>query len=313
MRITTLGAVALAMTVLATSASAQVLGTFSWQMQPYCNTVTLTLTTVPAGFALDGSDDQCGAATKGSATGIGVFNPNGTVGVNFTIVTSPGGKGVQVSAQVSPANGQGTWTDSVGNSGTFAFFGALSGLPLRPLPASGVAPATITATEIAAAAIGAAQINAAQVQARVSGACPPGQAMSGVNSNGTVACTSTQLTTVRGSYVINFDAQAGGDRQAESFSFGRTLPSAPTAHWLAEGAAPTADCPGTPAMPSAAPGHLCVYTAAVQNLNLGASCVTNAGTGYLCNLADPYGATLYVQSSAAGATFVRGSWAVTSP
>lgn len=113
-------------------ASAQVFGTFSWQMQPYCNQITLTLTSVTGNFTLDGSDDQCGAAKKGSATGIGVFNPDGTVGLNFTIVASPGGSPVHVSASVNPANGQGTWTDSVGNGGTFAFFGANAGLPPRP-------------------------------------------------------------------------------------------------------------------------------------------------------------------------------------
>lgn len=117
----------------AAPAAAQVFGTFTWQMQPYCNRVTLTLTTAPGGFTLAGSDDQCGAPTKGGATGVGVFNPDGTVGVNFTIVTSPAGQGVQVSALVSPASGQGTWSDSVGNSGTFAFFGATPGLPPRPL------------------------------------------------------------------------------------------------------------------------------------------------------------------------------------
>jgi hypothetical protein len=75
-------------------------------MQPYCNIVTLTLSQTPTGFALFGADDQCGAAVKGSAVGVAVFNPNGTVGVNFTIVTSPGGKGLQVAATVSPSTGQ---------------------------------------------------------------------------------------------------------------------------------------------------------------------------------------------------------------
>lgn len=121
----------------ATSASAQVFGTFSWQMQPYCNTVTLTLTSVTGNFTLDGSDDQCGAAKKASATGIGVFNPDGTVGLNFTILNSPSGKAVHVSANVSPANGQGTWTDDSGRSGTFAFFGNTAGLPTRPVATSG--------------------------------------------------------------------------------------------------------------------------------------------------------------------------------
>jgi hypothetical protein len=114
-------------------AAAQVFGTFPWQMQPYCNRVTLTLTSVTGNFTLDGSDDQCGAPTKASALGIGVFNPDGTVGLNFTIVASPSGRAVHVSAIVSPANGQGTWTDDAGNSGTFAFFGNTAGLPVRPV------------------------------------------------------------------------------------------------------------------------------------------------------------------------------------
>jgi hypothetical protein len=123
---------ALAIAAGASSAFAQVFGTFSWQMQPYCNRVTLTLTSVTGHFTLDGSDDQCGATKKASAAGIGVFNPDGTVSINFTIVASPGGRAVHVSASVSPVNGQGTWTDDVGNSGTFAFFGSTPGLPVRP-------------------------------------------------------------------------------------------------------------------------------------------------------------------------------------
>jgi hypothetical protein len=115
----------------ATGASAQVFGTFTWQMQPYCNRVTLTLTSVTGNFTLDGSDDQCGGTKKGSATGIGVFNPDGTVGLNFTIVPSTG-LAVHIAASVSPANGQGTWTDDLGNVGTFAFFANTPGLPPRP-------------------------------------------------------------------------------------------------------------------------------------------------------------------------------------
>jgi hypothetical protein len=130
----------------ASPASAQVFGTFTWQMQPYCNRVTLTLTTSPAGFTLAGSDDQCGAATKASASGVGVFNLDGTVGINFAIVTSPSGEAVHVSGVVSPANGQGTWADDTGNSGIFAFFGAVPGLPPRPAAMAPLAVADNPAT-----------------------------------------------------------------------------------------------------------------------------------------------------------------------
>jgi hypothetical protein len=128
------------------SAAAQVFGTFTWQMQPYCNRVTLTLTSVTGNFTLDGSDDLCGGAKKASASGIGVFNPDGTVGLNFTIVTAPSGRAVHVAASVSPANGQGTWSDDSGNSGTFAFFGNTAGLPTRPGPQVAFRVQDLTAT-----------------------------------------------------------------------------------------------------------------------------------------------------------------------
>jgi hypothetical protein len=113
-------------------ADAQVFGTFTWQMQPYCNRVTLTLSNSPGGFTLSGSDDQCGSVSKGSAAGVAVINGDGTVGLNFTIVTPPAGLAIHVSASVSPATGQGTWSDDVGNSGTFALGGNAGVLPVRP-------------------------------------------------------------------------------------------------------------------------------------------------------------------------------------
>ena len=118
------------------AADAQVFGTFTWQMQPYCNRVTLTLTTTAGGFALSGFDDGCGAATKSSAVGVAVMNGDGTVGLNFTIISPPSGDVLTVSATVSPATGQGTWSDDVGNSGTFALGSTVGGLPVRPSTAS---------------------------------------------------------------------------------------------------------------------------------------------------------------------------------
>ena len=139
--------------LIASSAGAQVLGTFSWQMHPYCNVVTLTLTTTPSGYTIDGADNQCGAANQASAVGLASFNASGNVTLNFSIVLAPSARAVHVSAVVSPAN-------SVGNSGTFQFFGNVPGLPARPFPASGLPAGIITATELASNAItGATVVN----------------------------------------------------------------------------------------------------------------------------------------------------------
>jgi hypothetical protein len=116
----------------ATPAAAQVFGTFTWQTQPYCNRLTLTLTTTPAGFAATGSDDLCGAPKAAGATGVVTFNPDGTVGLTVAIVPTTGTRAVTLTAVVSPANGQGTWTDSAGNGGQFALGGSTPGLPARP-------------------------------------------------------------------------------------------------------------------------------------------------------------------------------------
>lgn len=111
--------------------AAQPLGTLTWQLQPYCNRVSLSITQSGAVYAFDGFDDQCGAPQRAPVVGTGAPNPDGTIGLGLTIVTTPGGRSVHVDARVSPANGQGTWRDSEGNSGTFALGAATGGSPRR--------------------------------------------------------------------------------------------------------------------------------------------------------------------------------------
>lgn len=112
-------------------AAAQSLGTLSWQLQPYCNRVSLAITQNGAVYTLDGFDDQCGAPQRAPVVGTAAPNPDGTIGLGFAIVTTPGGRSVHVDAQVSPATGSGTWRDSEGNSGTFALGAASGGSPRR--------------------------------------------------------------------------------------------------------------------------------------------------------------------------------------
>ena len=48
--------------ILSTSPlDAQPLGSFSWQLQPFCNNLTVNVTQQGSLFTIDGVDDQCGA------------------------------------------------------------------------------------------------------------------------------------------------------------------------------------------------------------------------------------------------------------
>ena len=50
-------------------ASAQTLGTFRWQMRPYCNLLTLTVTQVGGVYRVEGTDDECGAGRDRASVG----------------------------------------------------------------------------------------------------------------------------------------------------------------------------------------------------------------------------------------------------
>jgi len=157
---------------VATPAAAQSLGTFTWQLQPYCNVVTVNVTGTAGVYTLEGYDDQCGAPTRAPLTGVATPNPDGSIGFGFTLVTSPGGRGVQVEARVSLAGLSGPWTDSNGHAGTFAFNAQTGG---NPRPSGG---------------LGATAVNASQVQLRVAGSCPSGGVIWSINADGSVNCKS---------------------------------------------------------------------------------------------------------------------------
>ena len=116
----------------ASAASAQTIGTFSWQFQPFCNVVTVTVVQQGAAYTLDGFDDQCGAAQRASVVGNGHLNPDGTIGFGFHIVQAPTAASVTVEARINLGTLNGTWSDTDGNQGTLAFNQAAAGSP-RPL------------------------------------------------------------------------------------------------------------------------------------------------------------------------------------
>jgi Chaperone of endosialidase len=117
------------------SATAQPLGTYSWQLQPYCNRVTFTVTHTSGVFTLDGFDDRCGSAVRAPAAGVASINPNGSVNVGFSIITPDVGP-LHVNVAINVATLSGTWRDNYLYEGTFAFNASAPGVP-RPSPLLG--------------------------------------------------------------------------------------------------------------------------------------------------------------------------------
>lgn len=88
--------------MLAARADAQSLGTFTWQLQPFCNVVTVAITQNGSIYRLEGTDDQCGnGADAASVTGTAFPNADGTIGFGLNIVTAPGGRPVHVDAEIN--------------------------------------------------------------------------------------------------------------------------------------------------------------------------------------------------------------------
>jgi hypothetical protein len=132
---TVLTTVALSLLTLARSADAQPLGTFRWQLQPFCNLVTLMVVQIGDRYTLDGTDDQCGAPERVSVSGLAFLNPNGSIGFGLTLV-APGARSAHLSATISPVTLSGTWFDSLGQQGSYVFNPAAPTGPARPTIAS---------------------------------------------------------------------------------------------------------------------------------------------------------------------------------
>lgn len=115
----------------ATTANAQVLGTFTWQTQPYCNVLSLTVIQLGTLFQVVGTDNLCGtgtAAVNGSAV---LSGSNVAFGLTVAHATGPAS---HISATISLGTISGTWTDSDGRTGAFAFNPAAPAGSARPLP-----------------------------------------------------------------------------------------------------------------------------------------------------------------------------------
>lgn len=193
------------------AAVAQPLGTFQWQLQPYCNLVSLSVTQEGGLYTLRGTDDQCGTPQRAGAAGLAFQNPDGTIGFGLTIITAPGGLAVHVDATISLLSLSGTWRDSAGNSGPFTFTPGTgqAGSP-RPAPSVNIPAGSITAVQLAPGAVGPAQlmtgaVGAAQLAANaVTGANVVDGSLTGTDlANAAIGTAKLANNAVTGAKVAN--------------------------------------------------------------------------------------------------------------
>jgi len=136
----------------ASAASAQVIGTFSWQSQPYCNVLTMTIVQQGSVYLLTGQDTLCG---NGAAPITGTAVASGSNVVMGLTVSLPSGRAEHLSATVAVNTASGTWADADGHTGPFAINGSISGSP-RPAPSTAALITTAQLSPTVFAGTGAA-------------------------------------------------------------------------------------------------------------------------------------------------------------
>ena len=138
-------------------AAAQPIGAFSWQLQPFCNVVTVNVTQDGGVYTLDGYDNQCGAAQRAPLVGLATPNPDGSIGLGPEYRDRAGRAGrTRGRADHAPTLG-GSWSDSAGNSGGFTFSGQGGVIPSTgpDMPSFTIAPGSIGPAQLAAGRLAA--------------------------------------------------------------------------------------------------------------------------------------------------------------
>jgi hypothetical protein len=100
---------------------AQNLGTFRWQLMPFCNVFTYSVFQSGSGIVLSGSDDRCGASQRAASFGTAFINPDGSAGLGVTTI-QPTVTG-HFTIRLDLGTLSGPWSNDLGQSGTFVFLG----------------------------------------------------------------------------------------------------------------------------------------------------------------------------------------------
>ena len=143
--------VLVALFACAAPASAQSLGTFRWQLQPFGSVLNLNVVQQGAIYLLNGFEAQCGGNPSLPAWGVAVPQANGSVLLGITTITS-GGHGLHTRASINLSDFSGGWADNANQSGTFQFNPGVTCPggpridPIVPDQAAGSAPDAAAAT-----------------------------------------------------------------------------------------------------------------------------------------------------------------------
>lgn len=103
----------------AVSASAQSLGTFRWQLEPYGSVLNLNVTQQGSIYLLNGFEAQCSNPSL-PVWGVAVPQPNGTILFGLTTITEQG-NGLHTRASISLPGFEGGWSDNANSTGTLRF------------------------------------------------------------------------------------------------------------------------------------------------------------------------------------------------
>ena len=121
----------------------------------------------------------------------------------------------------------------------------------------------------------------------------------------------TSGQTLRGAFATQ--ANVNGSQIRTGISFGFSLASAPTPHYIKTGdPIPTGCTGGTVAAPKADPGNLCIYEGVALGVGANRGEVDPVDDAAPDVKAEKYGAGVYATCNAA-TCFVEGTWAVTAP